>query len=96
MNNLDKPLLKLDGLDVPDLYLEDVARIYEHSDKRGYRYLTIFMIDGLQVAVPATPHNIDYLLRGGHHIFEYNVANSMLVQEESPDSYDFHRQINAW
>jgi hypothetical protein len=96
MNNFDKPLLKLDGLDVPDLYLEDVSKVYEHSDKRGYRYLTIFMIDGIQIAVPATPNNTECLLRGGHHIFEYNVANSMLVQEESPDSYDFHRQINAW
>ena len=96
MNNLDKPLLKLDGLDIPDLYLEDVARIYEHADRRGYRYLTIFMIDGVHIAVPATAYNIESLLRGGHHIFEYNLANSMLVQEESPASHAFHQQVNAW
>ena len=96
MNNLDRPHLKLDGLDIPGLYLEDVAKIYQHSDKRGYRYLTIFMIDATHFAVPATPYNTETLLRGGHHIFEYNLINSMLVQEESPDSYDFHRRINAW
>lgn len=96
MNNLDKPILKLDGLDVTGLYLEDVAKVYEHSDKRGYRYLTIFMIDGVHAAVPATPHNVELILRGGHHIFEYNLVNSMLVQEESPESYTFHQQINAW
>lgn len=96
MNNLQKPLLKLDGLDMTGLYLEDVTKVYEHSDKRGYRYLTIFMIDGVHVAVPATPHNIESILCGGHHIFEYKLANSLLVQEESPESYTFHQQINAW
>jgi hypothetical protein len=96
MNNLDKPLLKLDGLEVTGLYLEDVAKVYEHSDKRGYRYLTIFMIDGVHVAVPATPNNVELILRGGHHIFEYNLVNCMLVQEESPESDTFHQRINAW
>ncbi|HWU82794.1 MAG TPA: hypothetical protein VN063_04830 [Methylophilaceae bacterium] len=96
MNNLEKPLLKLDGLDIPDLYLADVARVYEHADRRGYRYLTIFMIDSVQLAVPATEHNISLILHGGHHIFEYNLANSLLVQEETPASQAFHQQVNAW
>lgn len=95
MNNYDKPLLKLDGLEINDLYLEDVSKVYEHSDRHGNRYLTLFMINNVQVNVPSTPNNIKLLLFGGHRIYEYSVINSLLVQEESPTSFDFHQQSDV-
>lgn len=95
MNNFDKPLLRLEGLDVQDLYVEDVSKVYEHSDRHGNRYLTIFMIDNRQISVPATPHNSKLLLFGGHHIYEHAVVNDLLVEEETRASFDFHQQSDA-
>ena len=80
MNNLKKADLKLDGLNINGLYLEDVFSVWEHFDKNANKYFTVFMISNSRITVPATEANVELLYKGGHPVSEF-VVNDGVVDE---------------
>jgi hypothetical protein len=80
MNNLNKTDLKLDGLSIVDLYLEDVFSVWEHFDKNANKYFTVFMINNSRITVPATEANAALLYKSGQPMSEF-VVNDGIVDE---------------
>jgi len=80
MNNDNKTELLLDGLDIQGLYLQDVFSIWQHFDRNGLPYLTIFMIDNSRITVPLTASNKEALFSGGHAVSEF-IFNDGVMQE---------------
>ena len=90
MNKFDKPLLHLDGLDNPGLYMQDIYIVRQHSDRNGYRYFSIFMLDNAYLALPGTEDNLTMLLQAGHRIYEYIFLDGRMVEEETQESAQHH------
>lgn len=82
MNNLNKTDLKLDGLEIHGLYLEDVFSVWEHFDKNANKYFTIFMINSSRITVPATQTNTELLYQSSHPISEFVVKDGVVEELE--------------
>jgi len=80
MNNFNRTDLKLDGLEINGLYLEDVFSVWEHFDKNANKYFTVFMINNSRITVPATQANATLLYESGYPVSEF-VVNDGVVDE---------------
>jgi hypothetical protein len=81
MNNYNKTDLQLNGMNIDDLYLEDVFSVWEHFDKNANKYFTVFMINNSRITVPATEANVAMLYQGGHQVSEFVVNDDGMVDE---------------
>jgi len=80
VNNQNKTELLLDGLDMQGLYLQDVFSIWQHFDRNGEPYLTIFMIDNSRITVPLTIGNRRTLFSSGHPVSEFLLKDGVMQE----------------